>query len=97
MPITKKLETNLDSAFENLQNGRIGNGTILLLEYVLLVKPLEEWPEDFPEKVTTAKEHFASGNFPKAVACVSKALYLIKESEKPKNHLRLVRSPPSQL
>jgi hypothetical protein len=79
--IAQKVESNLDLAVENLAQGQVGGGANLLLDSVLLVKPHDQWPVGFADNVSTAKEHFASGNFPDAVGCVSKALDLIKPPE----------------
>lgn len=77
--IAQKVETNLDLAVESLANGRVSEGAILLLDSVLLVKPQDKWPAGFTDQVSSAKEHFASGNFPDAIGCVSMALDLIKQ------------------
>lgn len=77
--IAQTVETNLDMAIENLEKGQLSEGTGILLDSVLLVKPLDQWPEGFVDNVSTAKEHFAGGNFPDAVGYVSKALNLIKQ------------------
>ncbi len=79
--IAQKVKTNLDLAVENLAQGQVGDGARLLLDSVLLVKPHDQWPAGFADDVSTAKEHFASGNIPDALGCVSKALDLIKPSE----------------
>lgn len=77
--IAQTVETNLDMAIENLERGQLSEGIGILLDSVLLVKPLDQWPEGFVGNVSTAKEHFAGGNFPDAVGYVSKALNLIKQ------------------
>jgi hypothetical protein len=60
---------------------QVGAGAGLLLDSVLLVKLHDQWPEGFQGIISTAKEHFAAGNFPDAVGYVSKALGLIKQPE----------------
>lgn len=79
--ISQTLETNLDLAVKNLEKGQLGEGTGLLLDSVLLVKPLDQWPEGYVKNITEAKDYFAAGNFPDAVECVSNALDLIKQPE----------------
>jgi hypothetical protein len=77
--IAQTIGNNLDMAIENLEKGQLGEGTGILLDSVLQVRPLDQWPEGFVGNVSSAKEHFAEGNFPDAVGYVSKALNLIKQ------------------
>jgi hypothetical protein len=77
--IAQTIENNLDLAVENLEKGELGEGTGLLLDSVLLVKPKDQWPEGFVSNVSSAKDQFASGDIPDAVGYVSEALSLIKQ------------------
>jgi hypothetical protein len=79
--IAQTIGANLDMAVENLEKGQLGDGTGILLDSVLLVKPLDQWPEGFVGNVSSAKEHFTTGNFSDAVGYVSKALNLIKHPD----------------
>lgn len=79
--IAQTIENNLDLAVENLEKGQVGDGAGLLLDSVLLVKPHGQWPEGFADNISTAKEHFAAGNFLDAVGSVSEALDLITQPE----------------
>lgn len=79
--IAQTIGINLDLATESLEKGQLGDGTGLLLDSVLLVKPHDQWPEGFTTNVSSAKEHFAAGNFADAVGFVSKALNLIKQPD----------------
>ena len=49
--IAQTIANNLDLAAENLEKGQIGEGTGLLLESVLLVKPHDQWPEGFVDSL----------------------------------------------
>lgn len=77
--IAQTIGKNLDSAVENLEKGQVAEGTGLLLDSVLLVKPHDQWPEEFVGNISSAKDHFAEGNFASAVESVSKALELIEQ------------------
>jgi len=77
--IAQTIGKNLDLAVENLEKGQLGEGTGLLLDSVLMVKPQDQWPEGFVGNVSSAKDQFAEGNFHDAVGSVSKALSLIKQ------------------
>ena len=78
-PIAQTIGNNLDMAIENLEKGQLSEGADILLDSVLLVKPLDQWPEGFVGNVSSAKEHFTRGNFSDAVGYVSEALNLIKK------------------
>ncbi len=77
--IAQTIGNNLDMAIENLEKGHLGEGTSILLDSVLQVKPLDQWPEGFVGNVSSAKEHFTTGNFSDAVGYVSQALKLITQ------------------
>jgi hypothetical protein len=80
-PIAQTIRNKLDFAVDNLEKGQVSEGAELLLDSVLLVKPLDSWPEGFAEGLSSAKEGFAAGNYSEAVGLVTNALNLIKQPE----------------
>ena len=78
--IAQTIGNNLDLAVASLEKGQLGEGTGLLLDSVLLVKPQDSWPEGFVKYVSSAKEQFAAGIFADAVGNVTEALHLVKQS-----------------
>jgi hypothetical protein len=77
-PIAQEVKNILDGAMESFAEGNISLGAESLLKAVLIVKPKEDQPAGFEEKIKSAKEYFRSGDIGKGVESVSEAYLLIK-------------------
>lgn len=75
--IAQELENKLDSAIKHLSQGNIAEGTGLLLDGILLVKPGEDWPEGFKDLVLSAKRQYQKGDLFEGGKMISKALGLV--------------------
>ena len=73
-----EMEDMLHSAMDNLAAGKASEGANLLIDAVLLTRPQVEMPDDFKEKLLSAKNHFQSQEFSKGSGLVSEALVLFK-------------------
>ena len=79
-PVGETVRENLLTAMEELKAGKAGQGAQLLLETVLLVKPKENFPKGFENKIFRAKEQFQSGGFNKGAEFISEALDIFKSA-----------------
>lgn len=77
-PIAQEIENKMSMAMDNLAQGKIGEGSDLLLDVILLVKPRAQMPDDFEDKILTAKDRFQSGNIAEGSELASEALLLLK-------------------
>jgi hypothetical protein len=78
--IAEKMNNNILSAVDKLENGNVIEGADLLLEAVLLTKPKEYMPEGFENKISLARDQFHDGNLSEGIKLVSEALLIIKSS-----------------
>jgi hypothetical protein len=77
-PIAMEVKELLDGALESFASGEIATGAESLLDAVLIVKPMEDYPEGFTEKINSAKEYIKSGDLGKGLEKISDASQLIK-------------------
>lgn len=77
-PIAENIRTNLLTALDQLENGNIDKGALLLLDAVLLTSPYENMPEGFENKILASKDQFQQRNYAEAVELVTEALLIFK-------------------
>lgn len=79
--VAARINANVLSAMDELENGKVAEGAELLLEAVLLTKPEEYMVEGFEKKISSARHQFQDRNITEGVKLVSEALRMIESGE----------------
>lgn len=79
--IAQEIENKVSMAMENLAQNKIGEGSNLLLDVILLAKPRAQMPDDLEDKILAAKEQFQSGNISEGADLASEALLIFKTAK----------------